>query len=116
MRDKMFSKSVKLIMLVLFTTVITACASNDQIKSGKVISANDTNASVYVSADSSVAQGEVITVRRLLPTNTVLEGEPLYSYQDIGKAVIESKGKARYLNIKTDELELKQGDIIELTE
>ena len=47
MRNKMFSKSVKLTLSLVFIIVTTACASHNDITSGKVISVNDDNASVY---------------------------------------------------------------------
>tara|TARA_R110002074_G_scaffold238096_6_gene410077 strand:+ start:7510 stop:7860 length:351 start_codon:yes stop_codon:yes gene_type:complete len=116
MRNKMFSKSVKLTLSLVFIIVTTACVSHNDITSGKVISVNDDNASVYIAADTSTLPGKAITVRRLLPTNTVLEGEPLYSYQVVGKTVINAEDKANYISIKANNIAIKIRDIVELTE
>ena len=116
MRNKMLSKSVKLTLSVVFTMIITGCASNDNIAAGKVIAVDGNNARVYIGSDVASLQGKEITVRRLLPTDTVLEGEPLYSYQVVGTTVINAEDKANFIKIKTNDIPLKKHDIIELTE
>lgn len=116
MKSKMFRKSIKLTIATLFTVVITGCASNQQIESGKVVSVSNGKANVYLSADTSTLQGKSVTVSRLLPNNSVLEGEPLYSYQVVGKAVIDSEEKTNYIRVKTNDITIEKSDIIELAE
>jgi len=112
----MFSKSVKLTLLALCTLVITGCASNQQLTSGKVVSVNNGKANVYLSADTSTLQGKTVTVSRLLPNNSVLEGEPLFLYQVVGTTVIDSEEKTNYISVKTNDVTIEQNDIVELTE
>jgi len=116
MKSKMFSKSIKLAILALSTAVITGCASNEQIESGKVVSVSNGKANVYLSADTATLEGKTVTVSRLLPNNSVLEGESPYSYQVVGKAVIDSEERTNYIRIKTNDIIIEKSDIIELTE
>lgn len=112
----MLSKSIKLALPVVFAIAITGCASSNNITEGKVVAVKNGSASVYVGSDTTTLIGKDITVRRLLPTNTVLEGEPLYSYQVVGSTVVNAESKANFVNIETKDIAIEKDDIIELTE
>ena len=106
----MFNKTLKIAVFSLFTVMSIASASESNFKQGEIVKLEGKSAKVYVGAANSIVKGQLLQINRLLATNSVLEGAPLYSYQEVGRVLVNDITKAQYINVQVTQGNLKLGD------
>jgi hypothetical protein len=110
----MFNKTLKIAAFSLFTVMSIASASESNFKQGEIVELEGKSAKVYVGTANSIVKGQLLQINRLLATNSVLEGDPLYSYQEVGKVLVNGITKAQYINVKITQGNLKLGDKVKI--
>jgi len=110
----MFNKTLKIAAFSLFALGNIASASQSDLKQGEIVKLEGTRAKVYVGTANSIVKGQLLQINRLLATNSVLEGDPLYSYQEVGKVLVNDTTKAQYINVQITEGSLKLGDKVKI--
>ncbi|HBY84943.1 MAG TPA: hypothetical protein DEO86_03630 [Colwellia sp.] len=110
----MFHKTLKVAAFSLFAVVNIASASESDFKQGEIVKLEGKSAKVYVGTANSIVKGQLLEINRLLATNSVLEGDPLYSYQEVGKVLVGDISKPNYINVQITQGSLKEGDRVRI--
>lgn len=110
----MFNKVVTLSAITLASLLTVTSASAALFKSGEVIKVEANSALVYVGENVSNIQGKSLSASRLLPTESVLEGAPLFSYQTVGNVIVSSSAKDQHVSVKLTQGNLQKGDVLRL--
>jgi len=110
----MLNKTLKIAALGLFSVMAVATASASDLKQGKIVKVEGKSASVYVGTANSIVKGQLLQINRLLATNSVLEGDPLYSYQKVGEVLVNEVTKPQYINVQITQGNLKLGDRVKI--
>lgn len=108
----MFNSMLKVAALGLFAVVNIASASD--LKSGDLVEVEGKVAKVHVDSTRSMLKGQQLQIHRLLATNSVLEGDPLYSYQEVGKVLVDEVTNSQYINVRIIQGRFKLGDKIKI--
>ena len=111
----MFNKTLKIAAFSLFTLGNIASASQSDLKQGEIVKVEGKTAKVYVSKADSIAKGQQLQINRLLATNSVLEGDPLYSYQEVTKVLVVEVTNSQYINVHLTQGKFKIGDKVKIT-
>jgi hypothetical protein len=110
----MFHKTLKISAFSFFAVVNLASASESDFKQGEIVKLEGKSAKVYVGTANSIVKGQLLQINRLLATNSVLEGDPLYSYQEVGKVLVGDISKPNYINVQITQGILKVGDKVKI--
>lgn len=110
----MFNKTLKIAVLSLLSVITIASASASDLKQGEIVEIEGKIAKVYVGTDNSIVKGQLLQINRLQATNSVLEGDPLYSYQEVGEVLVNGFSKSQYINVQITEGNLKLGDRVKI--
>jgi hypothetical protein len=110
----MFNKTLKMAAFGLLTVMSIASASESNFKQGEIVELEGKSAKVYVGTANSIVKGQLLQINRLLATNSVLEGDPLYSYQEVGEVLVNDITKVQYINVKITQGNLKLGDKVRI--
>lgn len=110
----MFNKTLKIADLGLLSVMTIASASASDLKQGEIVKLEGKNAKVYIGTANSIMKGQQLQINRLLATNSVLEGDPLYSYQEVGKVLVNEITKPQYIDVQITQGNLKLGDKVKI--
>jgi len=111
----MFNKTLKIAAFSLLSVMTIASASASDLKQGEIVEVEGKIAKVYVGTANSIVKGQLLQINRLQATNSVLEGDPLYSYQEVGKVLVNGFSKSQYINVQITEGNLKLGDRVKIS-
>ena len=111
----MFNKTLKIAAFSLLSVMTIASASASDLKQGEIVEVEGKIAKVYVGTANSIVKGQLLQINRLQATNSVLEGDPLYSYQEVGKVLVNGFSKSQYINVQITEGNLKRGDRVKIS-
>lgn len=110
----MFNKTLKISAFGLLSVMAIASASASNLKQGEIVQVEGKSAKVYVGTATSIVKGQLLQINRLLATNSVLEGDPLYSYQEVGKVLVDDITKPQYIHVQITKGNLKLGDKVKI--
>lgn len=108
----MFNKILTVTALGLASLLTVTSANAALFKSGEVVKVEANTALVYVGSNTLEISGKSLTANRLLPTDSVLEGDPLFSYQSIGHVLVNGSTKAQHVSVKVTQGNLQLGDVV----
>ena len=98
----------------LLSVMSVASVSASDLKQGEIVKLEGKTAKVYVGTANSIVKGQLLQINRLRATNSVLEGDPLYSYQEVGEVFVNGFSKSQYINVQITQGNLKLGDRVKI--